>query len=125
MSDLCTTALHDHRLPEPVFYYEPKTGRVASLARLERERPPGYWVPCHIEESIEHLLASQAPSEAALQPVGEIVAEDMGRPFNAIQIRCHFYTAVPPIGTKLFAAIAAEAGASNPVRPDGAPGGEG
>ena len=43
--------------------------------------------------------------EAALaepsEPVGEIVADDMGAPFNAIQIRTHFYKEVPAIGTKL------------------------
>ena len=41
-----------------------------------------------------------APEQS--EPVGEIVADDMGRPFNAIQIRTHFYKEVPAIGTKLY-----------------------
>ena len=36
------------------------------------------------------------------EPVGEITAEDMGRPFNAIRIGTHFYKEVPPVGTKLY-----------------------
>ena len=35
-------------------------------------------------------------------PVGEITAEDMGKPFNAISIRTHFYKEVPAVGTKLY-----------------------
>lgn len=36
------------------------------------------------------------------EPVGEITAEDMGRPFNAIRIGTHFYKEIPPVGTKLY-----------------------
>ena len=39
----------------------------------------------------------------ALKPVGEIVCEDLGKPFNAMQIRMHFYDFAPSIGTKLYA----------------------
>jgi len=35
-------------------------------------------------------------------PVGEIVIEDMGRPFNAKQVRVHFYDKVPKPGTQIF-----------------------
>jgi hypothetical protein len=38
------------------------------------------------------------------EPIAEIVAEDMGKPFNAIQVRTHFYKQVPPVGTRLYAA---------------------
>lgn len=39
---------------------------------------------------------------AQQEPVGEITAEDMGRPFNAIRINTHFYKEIPPVGTKLY-----------------------
>jgi hypothetical protein len=37
-----------------------------------------------------------------MKPVGEIISEDLGKPFNAMQIRTHFYDFAPPIGTKLY-----------------------
>ncbi|WP_342617164.1 hypothetical protein [Rhodoferax sp. GW822-FHT02A01] len=49
-----------------------------------------------------HQAPQQPASEVQREPVGEIVAEDMGKPFNAIQIRTHFYKEVPPVGTKLY-----------------------
>ena len=36
------------------------------------------------------------------EPVAEITADDMGRPFNAIRIGAHFYEEIPPVGTKLY-----------------------
>lgn len=74
---------------------------------------------CDIEYVRADLaIAAQAPQAGQemeakdAEAVGEIVAEDMGRPFNAIRIRCHFYAAVPAVGTKLYvmaaAAIAAQ-----------------
>lgn len=40
----------------------------------------------------------------AQEPVAEITADDMGRPFNAIRIGAHFYKEIPPVGTKLYIA---------------------
>ena len=38
------------------------------------------------------------------EPVAEITADDMGRPFNAIRIGAYFYKEIPPVGTKLYIA---------------------
>jgi hypothetical protein len=38
------------------------------------------------------------------EPVAEIQAEDMGKPFNAIRVTVHFYAEVPAVGTKLYKA---------------------
>jgi hypothetical protein len=38
------------------------------------------------------------------EPVAEIQAEDMGKPFNAIRVTVHFYAEVPAVGTKLYTA---------------------
>lgn len=46
-------------------------------------------------------LAAELASQED-EPVAEIVCEDLGSPFNAAQIRAHFYSAVPPRGTKLY-----------------------
>jgi hypothetical protein len=47
----------------------------------------------------------QAIEQAEKQePAAEIVYEDWGKPFNAIQIRTHFFKDVPPVGTKLYTA---------------------
>ena len=51
---------------------------------------------------VEKALAA-ARELKALKPVGEIVCEDLGKPFNAMQIRMHFYDFAPSIGTKLYA----------------------
>ena len=48
------------------------------------------------------LREALAEQPAQQEPVGEIIAEDMGRPFNAIRIGTHFYKEVPPVGTKLY-----------------------
>jgi hypothetical protein len=45
-----------------------------------------------------------SPTPPEVEPIAEIVAEDMGNPFNAARIRAHFYKEIPPIGTKLYAA---------------------
>lgn len=54
----------------------------------------------------KHVAAITALREALAQPqpepVGEITMEDIGRPFNSICIRTHFYECVPPVGTKLY-----------------------
>lgn len=36
------------------------------------------------------------------EPVGEVVAEDIGASFYDIQIGAHFYNEAPEIGTKLY-----------------------
>ena len=53
-----------------------------------------------LEAALEEGRVNDTPS-APSEPIGEIVADDMGKPFNAIQIRTHFYKKVPAIGTKL------------------------
>lgn len=54
-------------------------------------------------EALRQALANEAIEQPAQQePVAEITAEDMGRPFNAIQINTHFYKEIPPVGTKLY-----------------------
>lgn len=52
----------------------------------------------NLTEKLAALIAAMEKSE----PVGEITAEDMGAPFNAISIRTHFYKEVPAVGTKLY-----------------------
>ena len=47
--------------------------------------------------ALREALAQPQP-----EPVGEITMEDIGRPFNSICIRTHFYECVPPVGTKLY-----------------------
>ena len=44
------------------------------------------------------------PQKDEQEPVAEITADDMGRPFNAIRIGAHFYKEIPPVGTKLYTA---------------------
>ena len=44
------------------------------------------------------------PQKDEHEPVAEITADDMGRPFNAIRIGAHFYKEIPPVGTKLYIA---------------------
>ncbi len=50
--------------------------------------------------ALDALLGTLAKPEQ--EPVGEITAEDWGRPFNAIRISTHFYKEIPPVGTKLY-----------------------
>ena len=45
------------------------------------------------------------PQKDEHEPVAEITADDMGRPFNAIRIGAHFYKEIPPVGTKLYTAL--------------------
>lgn len=47
-------------------------------------------------------VISDIGQEIDAEPCAEIVSEDMGRPFNAMQIRTHFYKEVPPVGTQLY-----------------------
>ena len=68
-----------------------------------------WWL--HNEEKLERFaeLVAAAEREALAQkdeqePVAEITADDMGRPFNAIRIGAHFYKEIPPVGTKLYTA---------------------
>lgn len=44
-----------------------------------------------------------------LEVVAEVSCEDMGKPFNAMQIRVHFTKEVPPVGTQLVALASAQA----------------
>jgi hypothetical protein len=60
------------------------------------------WSMIFDAESVQEALAA-ARELRALKPVGEIVCEDLGKPFNAMQIRMHFYDFAPSIGTKLYA----------------------
>ena len=79
-------------------------GRVAGddLRRWKKVADPGSiaW----------HVLRAIATCREALEqkdeqePVAEITADDMGRPFNALRIGAHFYKEIPPVGTKLYTA---------------------
>jgi hypothetical protein len=53
-------------------------------------------------QSMPSKPAPEPEQPAQQEPVGEITAEDMGRPFNAIRINTHFYKEIPPVGTKLY-----------------------
>jgi hypothetical protein len=72
--------------------------------------PAQNYDPHHHIQLLKELLAGKDAEIATLRaaaqpeptPVAVIVAEDMGRPFNAMQIRTHFYSKVPPIGTQLY-----------------------
>ena len=44
-----------------------------------------------------------------LEVVAEVTCEDMGKPFNAMQIRVHFTKDVPPVGTQFVTLASAQA----------------
>jgi hypothetical protein len=59
------------------------------------------------DRAVELAKAYERGWNAALaqqEPVAEIQAEDMGKPFNAIRVTVHFYAEVPAVGTKLYKA---------------------
>lgn len=56
----------------------------------------------HESDCLWMYALAHAHELKALKPVGEIVCEDLGKPFNAMQIRMHFYDFTPSIGTKLY-----------------------
>jgi hypothetical protein len=72
----------------------------------ELEKEPLYWSVAtgwvyaddisqdHVDETVK----------CKHEPVAEIQAEDMGKPFNAIRVTVHFYAEVPAVGTKLYKA---------------------
>lgn len=82
---LCTIAPHDPGLPEPVFYCCPKTGVVRSLAVLRKYQFPGYWAPCHYEETIVSALAARATAEIT-EPVAWRFNAHEGTAFRALWI---------------------------------------
>lgn len=40
----------------------------------------------------------------AQEPVAEIRTEDVGHPYNAMRVAVHFFSEVPPVGTKFYTA---------------------
>ena len=79
-------------------------GRVAGddLQRWKKVADPGS-IAWHVLRAIATCRAALAQKDEQ-EPVAEITADDMGRPFNAIRIGAHFYKEIPPVGTKLYTA---------------------
>lgn len=91
---------------------------LARVDELEQLRADKIDLDCALKESISsrHKLCAQVESleaelraKAEVLAVGEIVAEDWGAPFPAKQLRVHFYSECPAVGTKIFAAPPAQA----------------
>ncbi len=62
------------------------------------------------------LTGYMAKAELVQEPIGEIVCEDMGRPFNAMRVTTHFYKKIPPVGAKLYAAPQTRQSKAEPVQ---------
>ena len=79
-------------------------GRVAGddLQRWKKVADPGS-IAWHVLRAIATCREALAQKDEQ-EPVAEITADDMGRPFNAIRIGAHFYKEIPPVGTKLYIA---------------------
>ena len=79
-------------------------GRVAGddLQRWKKVADPGS-IAWHVLRAIATCREALAQKDEH-EPVAEITADDMGRPFNAIRIGAHFYKEIPPVGTKLYTA---------------------
>ena len=75
---------------------------LADVHGTSKKAKPGstYW---HVDRAITACRAALAQKDVQ-EPVAEITADDMGRPFNAIRIGAHFYKEIPPVGTKLYTA---------------------
>lgn len=61
----------------------------------------GYTCDCCDSFGVLEVVGS-ASNVVSSEPVGEMVLEDMGRPFNAMAVRVNFYDQIPPVGTKLY-----------------------
>ena len=74
-------------------------GRVAGddLQRWKKVADPGS-IAWHVLRAITTCREALAQKDEH-EPVAEITADDMGRPFNAIRIGAHFYKEIPPVGT--------------------------
>jgi hypothetical protein len=70
--------------------------------RLERVKTALRQVLVDADDTSENHVDETVKSEH--EPVAEIQAEDMGKPFNAIRVTVHFYAEVPAVGTKLYTA---------------------
>ena len=71
-----------------------------ALEWIEAQPVPRMIGAVKVVQSLRAALAQKDEWE----PVAEITADDMGRPFNAIRIGAHFYKEIPPVGTKLYTA---------------------
>ena len=71
-----------------------------ALEWIEAQPEPRMIGAAKVVQSLREALAQKDDQE----PVAEITADDMGRPFNAIRIGAHFYKEIPPVGTKLYTA---------------------
>ena len=72
------------------------------LRKWEKVADPGS-IAWHVIKAITACREALAQKDEQ-EPVAEITADDMGRPFNAIRIGAHFYKEIPPVGTKLYTA---------------------
>lgn len=71
-------------------------------ALLQGENPPFWATDFHPAQPVQ-------PAGAQGEAVGEIQIEDIGKPFNAMRVRVHFYKEVPPVGAKIYTAPPAAA----------------
>lgn len=57
-----------------------------------------------VEALADFILGALSDADRAIaqEPVGEVVYEDFGSPFNGGIVRANFFDAVPEIGTKLY-----------------------
>lgn len=59
-----------------------------------------------IDDEIEcyDMVCEALSQREAVEPVAEIRTEDVGHPYNAMRVTVHFFSEVPPVGTKFYTA---------------------
>lgn len=75
---------------------------LSGVLKFSKKAKPGS-TAWHVQRAIKACREALAQKDEH-EPVAEITADDMGRPFNAIRIGAHFYKEIPPVGTKLYTA---------------------
>ena len=75
---------------------------LSDVLKFSKKAKPGS-TAWHVARAIAACREALAQKDEH-EPVAEITADDMGRPFNAIRIGAHFYKEIPPVGTKLYTA---------------------
>jgi len=78
------------------------TPEMIEAAKDNRSSQPQGTLPGSAMRQMFEAMLSAAPTPPEVEPVAEIVSEELGQPFNASQIRAHFYKEIPPVGTKLY-----------------------
>lgn len=95
------TDIHQEMEQKPVAWWNPDESGLA-FQKLRGDWQPLYAAPVHTIDINQRCVDETSKYEH--EPVAEIVCEDMGRPFNAMKIRTHFFKEVPAVGTKLYTA---------------------